>query len=106
MRVLGLKAIQKRQFKVTTDSNHNLSVKRNILNRKFNVSRKNKVWVSDITYISTQEGWLYLTVIIDLYSRKIIAWAMDKQMKTELIIDALKMALNNRDTSKGLIIPF
>lgn len=80
MKVLGLKAKQKRKFKVTTDSNHNLPIKDNLLNREFNVNQKNKVWVSDITYISTKEGWLYLAVMIDLYSRKIVGWSMQKRM--------------------------
>lgn len=103
MKVLGLKAIQKRKFKVTTNSNHNLPIKDNILNREFDVSQKNKVWVSDITYIPTQEGWLYLAVIIDLYSRKVVGWSMDSTMKKNLVINALNMALNNRQVSRGLI---
>ena len=64
MRVLGLKAIQKKKFKKTTDSNHNLPLKENLLNRNFDVSKPNKVWASDITYIPTAEGWLYLAVVI------------------------------------------
>ena len=91
MRALGLKAIQKRKFKVTTDSNHKLPLRKNILNRKFNVSRKNKVWVSDITYIPTKEGWLYLTVVIDLYSRKVVDWSMDKRMTKQLVVIAFNM---------------
>lgn len=103
MKVLGLKAIQKRKFKVTTDSNHNLPVKNNILNRKFDVNEKNKVWVSDITYIPTHEGWLYLAVVIDLYSRKVVGWSMNKRMKKELVINATRMAIKNRKPDKGLI---
>jgi len=72
MREQGLKARQKRKFKNTTDSNHDLPIKRNILNRQFKVSQPNKVWVSDITYIYTKEGWLYLAIIIDLYGRKVV----------------------------------
>lgn len=103
MRNLGLRAKQKRKFKTTTNSNHNLSVKRNILNREFDVNKKNKVWTSDITYIPTKEGWLYLSVIIDLYSRKIIGWSMSNRINKELVIDAFTMATNRRDLSKGLI---
>jgi len=78
LKELGLKAIQKRKFKVTTDSNHNYPIKENLLKREFDVGTPNKAWVSDITYISTKEGWLYLTVIIDLYSRKVAGWSMNK----------------------------
>lgn len=103
MKELGLKAIQKRKFKATTNSNHNLPVNENILNREFDVKERNKVWVSDITYIPTQEGWLYLAVIIDLYSRKVVGWSMSNRMKKELVINATKMAIKNRNPSKGLI---
>jgi len=103
MKELGLKAIQKRKFKVTTDSNHNYPVKENLLKREFDVDTPNKAWVSDITYISTQEGWLYLTVIIDLYSRKVVGWSMNKRMTKQLVIDALIMAVKKRKPSKGLI---
>ncbi|MCK8826569.1 IS3 family transposase [Natroniella acetigena] len=104
MRVLGLKAIQKRKFRVTTDSNHNLPIKENLLERKFDVTEKNKVWVSDITYISTKEGWLYLAVMIDLYSRKIVGWSMQKRMTKNLVIYALNMAIKRRNPEKGLIV--
>jgi len=103
MKELGLKARQKRKFKVTTDSNHNYPVKENLLKREFDVDTPNKAWVSDITYISTQEGWLYLTVIIDLYSRKVVGWSMNKRMTKQLVIDALIMAVKKRKPSKGLI---
>ena len=93
MNVMELKAIQKRKFKKTTDSNHNLPLKKNLLNRNFNVTQPNKVWVSDITYISTNEGWLYLAVIIDLYSRKVVGWSINKRMTKQLVIDALNMEL-------------
>ena len=81
MSLMGLKAIQKKKFKKTTDSDHNLPIKKNLLKRNFNVTRPNKVWVSDITYIPTARGWLYLTVIIDLHSRKVVGWSMNKRMK-------------------------
>jgi len=103
MNIRGLKAIQKRKFKKTTDSNHNLPLKKNLLNRKFNVTQPNKVWVSDITYISTKEGWLYLAVVIDLYSRKVVGWSINKRMTKHLVIDALNMGIKNRKPDKGLI---
>ena len=103
MNVMELKAIQKRKFKKTTDSNHNLPLKKNLLNRNFNVTQPNKVWVSDITYISTNEGWLYLAVIIDLYSRKVVGWSINKRMTKQLVIDALNMGIKNRKPDKGLI---
>jgi len=103
MNVMELKAIQKRKFKKTTDSNHNLPLKKNLLNRNFNVTQPNKVWVSDITYISTNEGWLYLAVIIDLYSRKVVGWSINKRMTKHLVIDALNMGIKNRKPDKGLI---
>lgn len=103
MKELGLKAKQKRKFKVTTNSKHNLPVRKNVLNRKFYINQPNKVWVSDITYIFTCEGWLYLAIILDLYSRKVVGWAMDKRMNKELVIDALQMAINKRELKKGLI---
>ena len=75
----------------------------NIVNRLFKIKQPNKVWVSDITYIPTREGWLYLCIILDLYSRKIVGWSMYKNMKTELVIKALQMAIINRDPSHDLI---
>jgi len=103
LKELGLKAIQKRKFKVTTDSNHNYPIKENLLKREFDVDTPNKAWVSDITYIFTKEGWLYLTVIIDLYSRKVVGWSINKRMTKQLVIDALIMAVKKRKPSKGLI---
>ena len=103
MQVLGLKAIQKRKFKKTTDSNHNLPLKENLLNRNFDVATPNKVWVSDITYIPTAEGWLYLAIVIDLYSRKAVGWSINKRMTKQLVIDAFNMSIENRKAEKGLI---
>ena len=79
MRLHGIRSIQKRKFRVTTDSRHALPVAKKVLDRKFTAREPNKKWNVDITYIPTQEGWLYLAVVIDLYSRKIIGWAMDKR---------------------------
>jgi len=100
MRVLGLREIQKKKFKKTTDSNHNLPLKENLLNRNFDVSKPNKVWASDITYIPTAEGWLYLAVVIDLYSRKVVGWSINKRMTRQLVIDTLNMGIKNRNPKK------
>ena len=93
----------RRKFKHTTDSNHNFPVAPNLLNRDFSPAKPNKAYAGDITYIPTQEGWLYLAVVIDLFSRQVVGWAMDKRMKAALVDDALTMALSNRRPAKGLI---
>jgi transposase InsO family protein len=103
MRELGIQARCKRQFKVTTNSKHNYPIAPNLLNRKFNVTAPNKVWVSDITYIRTWEGWLYLAIVMDLFSRKIVGWSMSKTIDSELAITALNMAIQRRHPSKGLM---
>lgn len=104
MRELGLKSKIKRQYKVnTTDSKHNLPIAPNILNRDFYASNPNEKYVGDITYIPTNEGWLYLATVIDLYSRKVVGWSMNDSMKVSLVNDALKMAIRNRRPNKGLI---
>ena len=104
LKQLGLFVKMKRRFKVmTTDSNHNLPIAPNILNRDFYASKVNEKYVGDITYIPTSEGWLYLATVIDLYSRKIVGWSMDETMKVSLVNDALKMALISRNPEKGLI---
>ena len=92
-----------RKTKATTDSNHNRPVAPNLLNRQFEVERPNKVWVADITYIKTTEGWLYLAVVIDLYSRMVVGWAIGKRMKKSLVINALNMAIRRRRPLPGLI---
>lgn len=96
-------AVLKKKFKVTTDSEHDLPVAENILNRDFTADRPNKKWVSDISYIRTKEGWMYLAVVIDLFSRKVVGWSMNSHMKTDLPLDALKMAINSRRPNEGLI---
>ena len=93
MRLLGLQAKATRKFKVTTDSNHNKEVSANLLEQKFSALEINHKWVTDITYIPTQEGWLYLCVIIDLFSRAVIGWSMDSRMKADLVCSALNMGL-------------
>lgn len=104
MRAEGIQSKIRKKYKTTTDSKHDLKVAPNLLNRKFEVDSPSKAWVSDLTYINTKEGWLYLTVVIDLYDRKVIGWALSKTMEaTQTTIAALTMALSNRNTSKGLI---
>ncbi|CCG52122.1 Transposase IS3 family [Flavobacterium indicum GPTSA100-9 = DSM 17447] len=104
MNELGLKSKLSKKFKVTTDSKHNYLVVENVLNRNFMVANPSKVWVSDITYIQTKEGFLYLTTIIDLYDRKMIGWSLSNTMNTEdTTLSAWKMAIKNRIVEKGLI---
>jgi len=104
MRTAGLQARRRRKFKVTTNSKHNYPLAPNLLNQEFTVSRSGEVWVSDITYVRTRNGWLYLTVIIDLYDRKVIGWSMSKSLSTEeTIIPAWIMAIWNRPVTQELI---
>ena len=99
----GWNAKTKRKFKVTTNSNHKHDVAPNLLQREFLPPEANQVWAGDITFIRTSEGWLYLAVVMDLYSRKIVGWSMDKRMTRNLVISALKMALSHRKPPRGLI---
>ena len=103
MRDNGIKAKHAKKFKVTTDSNHNLPVAPNVLAGRFEWERPNQAWVGDMTYIPTDEGWLYLAVLIDLFSRRIVGWAMDKRITRHLPLRALHMAVQRRGPSKGLI---
>ena len=104
MRREGLSASTHRQFRVsTTDSKHGHPVAKNTVNREFDRDRPNEVWVSDLTYIPTQDGWLYLVVIIDLYSRKVIGWSMSEEMTTDVFLSALEMALGRRGNVSGLV---
>ena len=103
MKDLNLKVKMKRRYKNTTDSNHNLPIAPNILNRDFYASAPNEKWVGDITYISTGEGWLYLATVIDLYSRRVVGWSMDDNMKVSLVNDAFNMAISQRNPPDGLI---
>jgi putative transposase len=104
MRINNLHAITKRRIRVTTtDSRHNLPVAPNIINRHFGASGLNQKWLADITYIFTAEGWLYLAAVLDLYSRKIVGWAMRDHMRTELPLSALTMAIQRQRPQPGLI---
>ena len=93
-----------KKFKATTYSNHNYPVAPNLLNRNFQVKAANMAWVSDITYISTREGWLYLAAVMDLHSGKVVGWAMDKQMTQNLVMDALKQAVGRARPPRGVIL--
>ena len=103
MRANGIRAKQKRKFVVTTDSKHCLPVAENILKRKFDVDEPNRVWSSDITYIPTDEGWLYLAGVLDLCSRTAVGWSMSETLEKRLVLDALNMAYRRRRPGKGLI---
>lgn len=100
---LGLRAKAKKKFKATTDSAHRLPVSDNVLNRNFVADAPNKKWVGDISYIWTNEGWLYLAVVIDLYSRAVIGWSIQSTMTRNLVCDALIMALWRRGFPSNLI---
>jgi transposase InsO family protein len=103
MRQMGLRAKTPRRFKLTTDSRHSFPVAANVLNRNFDVDAPNKVWTADISYVWTFEGWLYLAIVMDLYSRRIVGWAMNERMHKQLTIDALAMAYWQRKPVKGLL---
>ena len=104
MRCHGIVAVQRRKFRVTTNSKHDHPVWPNVLARNFVVARPNAAWVSDITYVWTLEGWLYLAVILDLFSRGIVGLAMDKTIADTLIIQAMNQAILQRRPGKGLIL--
>jgi len=99
----GIQAKRQRLFKVTTDSKHNLPVAPNLLDRDFEAEAPCQVWAADITFIWTREGWLYLAVVMDLFSRRIVGWSMQSHLKRELVIDALKMAMSSRHVGNSLL---
>jgi transposase InsO family protein len=103
MREEGLEGQRKRRFRVTTDSRHSHPVAANELNRNFTASAPNKIWVTDITYIWTREGWMYLAAILDLFSRRVVGWSMDSCLDRTLALDALAMALKTRRPQPGLL---
>jgi putative transposase len=103
MRLYHVGARRPRQYTVTTQSRHQYAVAPNVLGRDFTASAPNQKWVADITYVPTEEGWLYLATLMDLFSRKIIGWAMDKSLATDLTGQALRMALATRQPSVGLL---
>jgi putative transposase len=103
MRRQGIRARRAKQFVRTTDSNHRLPVAANVLDRDFDPEGPNERWCADITYIPTGEGWLYLAVVEDLFSRMIVGWSMDESMESPLVVDALEMALRRRRPEAGLL---
>jgi len=103
MRKAGLKGCPKRSFKVTTQRDPSHSVADNLLKQDFTAEGPNERWSSDITYISTHQGWLYLAVVMDLFSRRIVGWSMGRWINRHLVIDALTMAIGSRRPAAGLI---
>src|SRR5262245_8460907 len=101
MREAGIAAKTKRKFRQTTDSNHALPVAQNVLDREFDPEEPNASWCADITYVPTREGWLYLAVVEDLFSRMVVGWSMAETMTSRLVVDALEMALARRSILKG-----
>jgi putative transposase len=103
MKQAGIRAKTTRGFVRTTDSKHRLPVSPNVLDREFTATKPNEKWVMDLTYIPTGEGWLYLALVVDLFSRRIVGWAMDATMTSRLVVDALLMAVGRRGKVAGLI---
>jgi transposase InsO family protein len=103
MRQQGLQGCRKQRFRITTDSRHSLPVAPNVLGRRFSEDRANAAWVGDITYVWTAEGWLYLAVLLDLFSRRVVGWAIRETLETSLVSDALERALRSRRPPPGLV---
>jgi transposase InsO family protein len=103
MKKHGIRAKTKRKFRHTTDSKHNLPVAPNLLERNFSPEKPNQTWASDITYVWTKEGWLFLAVIVDLFSRQVVGWSLDKTMTKELVCSALSQAYFRRKPGTGLV---
>jgi putative transposase len=103
MRDHGLRAKTARKFRCTTDSDHDLPVAENLLGRQFDPEAPNEVWVADITYIPTRQGWLYLAAVEDLYSRRVVGWSMAEHLESRLVVDALTLAVARRLPDEGLL---
>lgn len=103
MRGNGLRAVHGKKYRVTTDSSHRQPVAANLLGQEFSTPDANTVWLADITYVWTKEGWLYLAAVMDLWSRRIIGWAMEPRMTRQLVLDAMHMALKTRVPGEGLM---
>jgi len=103
MKIHGIVSKVKKKFKATTNSKHNLPVAENILNQDFVTKKPNAIWASDITYIATLEGWLYLVVILDLYSRQVVGWSMSDRLTADFVIKALYQAIGRRRPASGCI---
>jgi transposase InsO family protein len=102
MQLHGIRARCKRKFVVTTDSKHHLPIAPDLVQRNFTPTAPNQVWTGDITYIATDEGWLYLAAVIDLFSRQVVGWSMQPHMQSSLVTDALKMAWFRRQPALGV----
>jgi transposase InsO family protein len=105
-RAAGIEVRLRRRFRLTTDSKHKFPVAGNVLNRRFSVKeirRKDLVWASDITYIDTLEGWLYLAVILDLRSRRVVGWSLSQSLEETIVLDAMRMALARRQPRRGIL---
>lgn len=106
MRENGIHARHKRRYKVTTDSKHGLPVAANLLDRNFTPTAPNQVWTSDITYLWTDEGWLYLAIVLDLFNREVVGWSLKPRMTADIVTDALTMAWFRRKPPPGLMHRF
>lgn len=104
MRKNGIQSKTVKKYKATTNSNHNLPVAENLLNREFNADRPSQKWVSDITYVATDEGWLYVAGVMDLYGRALVGFAMDDHMRKSLVIQALNQAIGRTGAKEGLLV--
>ena len=104
MRENDIRARHKRRFKVTTDSRHGLPVADNLLDRKFTPAAPNQVWTSDITYLWTDEGWLYLAIVLDLFNREVVGWSLKPRMTADIVTDALTMAWFRRKPAPGVLL--
>jgi len=103
MRAIGLRSKIRRKYRVTTDSKHHFPAAPNLLERNFTTNAPDQTWVSDITYLATRTGWLYLTVIIDLFSRLVVGWALSSSLSHEMVVTALKRAVRSRRPGKGVV---
>lgn len=104
MRIYGIQSKRRRKFKVTTHSKHKRAIAGNLVQRNFSVANPNRLWTSDITYIRTQEGWLYLAVFLDVCSRRIVGWSMNHRINDGLVVSAFKHAMLHRRPLPGLIV--
>lgn len=102
-RINGIESKRRKRFKITTQSKRGQWIAPNLVNRCFEAKEPNRIWVGDVTFIAIRQGWLYLAVLLDLYSRKVVGWSMSDKINKELVLQALKMALINRNPGKGLI---
>lgn len=103
MRENNIQARHKRRSKVTTDSKHNLPIAQNLLDRNFNPSAPNQIWTSDITYLWTDEGWLYLAIVLDLFNREVVGWSLKPRMTADIVTDALTMAWFRKKPAVGVM---